>query len=252
MLRVEILTEEKTKDGIVMKQKKFTLIELLVVIAIIAILASMLLPALNKARDTAKQAACINSLKQIGLSTMSYLNDFDGRFPYISNTYGGTDGFNVIGTWAYLMISSKQLPGKMDNFAKLSPDSKSANSIFFCPSENLNTKKETSDYGFSYSILTKGKSTVKKIKSTSQKVMMADTNSTGYQRGIHADDPNTNFGTNDPYLPVNHRAGDFDGMLYFRHNKKTNKVFCDGHAETWDVSKTNGQEGDDAWVNVTM
>ncbi len=58
--------------------KKFTLIELLVVIAIIAVLMTILLPALKQAKDTARKIQCCNNLKQLGLTTINYTTDFDG------------------------------------------------------------------------------------------------------------------------------------------------------------------------------
>src|SRR5882757_3663626 len=100
----------------------FTLIELLVVIAIIAILAAMLLPALAKAKEKARQISCISNLKQMGISLTMYVDDQGGVYPIASYTDGA--GNNV--DW----------PKELDAYLpqKGSKVTSVANQVFICPS----------------------------------------------------------------------------------------------------------------------
>ena len=125
------------KGAVDMRTRKaglgFTLIELLVVVTIIGILASMLLPALSRAREAARRMSCANNLKQIYLVLLMYSNEWDGRFPQGDNNIVFTETTLPIFTRNnYMMEADAIFPDYLDDLT-----------VFACPSDPDAKEKES-------------------------------------------------------------------------------------------------------------
>ncbi|MGE4565168.1 MAG: type II secretion system protein [Victivallaceae bacterium] len=206
--------------------QQFTLIELLVVVAIIAILAAMLLPALNKARSVARKTQCLNHIRQVNMGLRFYADGNDDWLPQLNSTFGSYVKYY----WISRLIHDRHI---------------TSGGILACPEQAFKpygsgaygdlfvdyVRKYQGSFGESYTLsfmsygyntmLSSGSGAVKlnRVKKPSETISLAE------NARLNLDDVRGYYGVYYKYNSTNSY-----GHVYPRHHQFANIGWLDGHA----------------------